>query len=72
MIMNPLVSLCQDPEYVVLPLEQSNMSVTFSVTMNGKTSECQQRFIEQEAYSIILTQNVNGIQCKLVSGNGFF
>ncbi|XP_070693691.1 solute carrier family 15 member 2 [Pempheris klunzingeri] len=63
---DPIPHLQDPPKYEMLPLGASTKELKIQVTFNGKTSECSQTFVQEEAYSLILNSETTGIQCKLV------
>ncbi|KAM9850610.1 solute carrier family 15 member 2 [Aulostomus maculatus] len=62
----PSEYLQDPPQYETLPLDASSKDLQIGVTVDGKTSECHQTFVQQEAYSLILHPSTAGVQCKLV------
>ncbi|XP_040004174.1 solute carrier family 15 member 2 isoform X2 [Xiphias gladius] len=57
------------PNYETLLLGESKKELMIQVTFKGNTSECNQTFEEQKAYSLIFYSETTGIQCKLVEDN---
>uniref|UniRef100_A0A3Q3IET1 Solute carrier family 15 member 2 n=1 Tax=Monopterus albus TaxID=43700 RepID=A0A3Q3IET1_MONAL len=62
----PIHYLQDPPEYKTLPLENSSMELKIEVLFKGNTSQCNQMFEQQKAYSLFLYSSTSGIQCKLV------
>lgn len=62
----PIPYLQDSPTYETLPLGGPNTSAEISVTFMGMSSKCNQRFEEEEAYSLVLYPGPAGTQCKLV------
>ncbi|KAM9347796.1 solute carrier family 15 member 2 [Symphorus nematophorus] len=63
----PIQNLQDPSQYEMLPLDGSSKELKYEVTMDGKTSECNNTFYQEEAYSLILSPETNGTQCKLVN-----
>uniref|UniRef100_A0A3Q3X4N3 Solute carrier family 15 member 2 n=1 Tax=Mola mola TaxID=94237 RepID=A0A3Q3X4N3_MOLML len=63
----PIHYLMDPPEYKTLPLQASSPILNIYITINKETHECYDMVKERNAYSLIVTQNATGIQCKLVS-----
>ncbi|XP_008300099.1 solute carrier family 15 member 2 [Stegastes partitus] len=62
----PIPYLQDSPTYETLPLGGPVKYTEISVTYMGTSSECNQRFEEEESYSLILYPGPTGTQCKLV------
>ncbi|XP_040912549.1 solute carrier family 15 member 2 [Toxotes jaculatrix] len=62
----PIPYLQDPPKYEMLPLGVSSKELTITVTNNGNTSECNQMFKQQTAYSLFFYSNTTGVQCQLV------
>ncbi|XP_051814860.1 solute carrier family 15 member 2 isoform X2 [Acanthochromis polyacanthus] len=62
----PIPHFQDSPTYETLPLEGPAKYAYITVTSLGADTECNQRFEEEEAYSLILFPGPAGTQCKLV------
>uniref|UniRef100_A0AAQ5XVX0 Solute carrier family 15 member 2 n=1 Tax=Amphiprion ocellaris TaxID=80972 RepID=A0AAQ5XVX0_AMPOC len=63
----PIPYFHDSPTYETFPLEGPAKYAYITVTSLGADTECNQRFEEEEAYSLILFPGPAGTQCKLVS-----
>ncbi|XP_023130336.1 solute carrier family 15 member 2 [Amphiprion ocellaris] len=62
----PIPYFHDSPTYETFPLEGPAKYAYITVTSLGADTECNQRFEEEEAYSLILFPGPAGTQCKLV------
>uniref|UniRef100_A0A4W6EMR5 Solute carrier family 15 member 2 n=1 Tax=Lates calcarifer TaxID=8187 RepID=A0A4W6EMR5_LATCA len=65
----PIQYLQDPPKYERVLLGASSKNLTIQVTFNGTTSECNQTFQQQKAYSLIFYHESTRIKCKLVSAS---